>query len=44
MTFVVIVKRFIVSVSVSVKESKETKVKKNIKKTSAEFLALCYEN
>ena len=44
MTFVVIVKRFIVSVSVSVKESKEIKVKKNIKKTSAEFLALCCEN
>ena len=35
MTFPVIVKRFIVRVVVSVKENKEIKVKKNIKKTSA---------
>ena len=35
MTFIVIVKRFIVSVIVSVKKSKEIKVKKNIKKISA---------
>ena len=41
MTFIVIVKRFIVSVIVSVKENKEIKVKKNIKKISAKFLALC---
>ena len=35
MTFSVIVKRFIVIVIVSVKENKEIKVKKNIKKISA---------
>ena len=35
MTFIVIVKRFIVSVIVSVKKNKEIKVKKNIKKISA---------
>ena len=35
MTCIVIVKRFIVSVIVSVKENKEIKVKKNVKKISA---------
>ena len=35
MTLIVIVKRFIVSVIVSVKKNKEIKVKKNIKKISA---------
>ena len=35
MTFIIIVKRFIVSVIVSVKENNEIKVKKNIKKISA---------
>ena len=35
MTFIVIVKRFIVSVIVSVKKNKEITVKKNIKKISA---------
>ena len=35
MTFIVIVKRFIVSVIVSVKENREIKVKKDIKKISA---------
>ena len=35
MTFIVIVERFIVSIIVSVKENKEIKVKKNIKKIKA---------
>ena len=35
MAFIVTVKRFIVSVIVSVKENKEIKVKKNIKEISA---------
>ena len=35
MTFIVSVKRFIVSVIVSVKENKEIEVKKSIKKISA---------
>ena len=35
MTFIVIVKRFIASVIVTVKENKEIKVNKNIKKISA---------
>ena len=35
MTFIVIVKRFIASVIATVKENKEIKVNKNIKKISA---------
>ena len=35
MTFIVSVKRFIVSATVGVKEKKEIKVKKNTKKISA---------
>ena len=35
MTFIVIVKCFIVSVIISVRENKEIKIKKNIKKISA---------
>ena len=35
MTFIVIVKCFIVSVIINVRENKEIKIKKNIKKISA---------